>query len=354
MTIKMDAFKPLYITGAGTCCAVGMSVIAMDCALRAGVDHFQSSHFFDKHREPLRAAQLPDDGLRGNARLARFCTIAIDECQTNAAANNQQTIDWSQVPLLLLAAERERPHTDDQRYQKIFALIQTQLGMSFHPASRIIPAGRAGLGLALHEANQLLSTPPIKHVLIAGVDSYLDSHTINYLMQHNRVRTSSNSDGFIPGEAAGAVLVSQTTTQENHHLIAGLGLSEETGKPDGSVPSKATGLSQALTQALEQAGLPIKNYTLRFSDQNGESFFTREAAHAFTRVGMNGLQKLDALTTADCTGEIGAATGPLILAWATRKLVASQQAILHLANDDGLRMAVCIAHRRFTQQEKAA
>ncbi|WP_449520963.1 hypothetical protein [Cellvibrio sp.] len=341
--IQTQHFSPLYLHGAGICCAVGMSVAATDCALRANLDNFKSGNFFDNRREPLRVAQLPDESTRGNSRLANFCAIAIDECQSQANMRNKLPLDWNKTPLLLLAAERSRPHTDDSRYKKIFALVQERLECKFHPMSRIIPAGRAGLGLALLQAEELLNSQSIDQVLIAGADTFLDSHTISHFLQHNRLKSSDNSDGFIPGEAASAILVSHHRTSIDQLAITGLGVAEEAGSSSGKIPSKATGLSAALNKALDSTNTnTIESYTKRFTDQNGESFFTREAAHAFTRVGLRGLQKLDTLTFADSTGEIGAAMGPLMLAWASRALHYPHNALVHLANDDGLRTAIAL------------
>jgi 3-oxoacyl-[acyl-carrier-protein] synthase I len=335
-------FSPLYIQSAGACCPVGMSLAAADCALRANLDNFKSGNFFDKLHEPLRVAQLPDENVRGNSRLANFCAIAIDECIQQLKTQNNEALNWDETPLLLLAAERSRPHTDDNRYQKIFALIQEKIGCKFHPMSRIIPAGRAGIGLALQQAQVLLLQKDSRQVLIAGVDSFLDSHTISHFLQQARLRSSDNSDGFIPGEAASAILVSHHQTDSHQLAITGLGIAEESASQTNT-PSKAIGLSTALNQALDTAHInSIDSYTKRFTDQNGESLFTREAAHAFTRVGLRGLQKLDTLTIADTTGEIGAAMGPLMLAWATKRLQQPHNALAHLANDDGLRVAIAL------------
>ena len=51
-------------------------------------------------------------------------------------------------------------------------------------------------------------------------------------------------------------------------------------------------------------------------------------------------------TTADCVGEVGAATGPLMLAWLHHLLKQPDRlgdcGVIHLANDEGLRSAVVV------------
>jgi len=342
-------FKPMSISGAGVCCSIGMNLAAADCALRAGIDQFQQGNFYDLQNEPLRISQLNGDTSQGVTRLAKWCALAIEESIHNAFL--QSTVvppEHSSIPLLLLAAERERPHSNDNRYKEIFDGIQQQLGHCFHEHSRIIPAGRAGIGLALQLAQQWLATGAIQHVIIAGADSYLDNYTINFYLGKERLRTSTNSDGFIPGEAAAAILLRLSETDDSQQLtIRGLGLATEQGSLEGTTPNRAQALSQAFTDAIAQAGIATAQYQSRFSDQNGESYFAREAAHALTRLGTSGLPKLETYTIADCVGEVGAATAPLMLAWASRLLTKQKKvahaSILHLANDDGLRTAITIA-----------
>lgn len=332
---------PLYITSAGACSAVGMSLDATECALRAGLDHFQESHFYCTTGEPIRVACLHDVDIWGNSRLARWAALAIQECLAGAPGT-----DLASTPLLLLAAERERPHSDDQRYRDIYERLQQAMGCRFDNRSRIVANGRAGLGPALQLAAQWLAAGEARQVLLVGADSYLDAATIGHYLSAQRLLVPGNSDGFLPGEAAAAVLLNAQPVA-SCVAIQGLGVAREEGRPDGSVPNRAMGLTQALRQALENAPVAPGTWQLRFSDQNGEGYFAREASNAFTRLGRQGLRSLKTLTLADCVGEVGAATGPLMLAWASRLLLQAdapgQFALAHLANDEGTRTALALA-----------
>lgn len=332
---------PLYIHSAGACSSIGMSLDATECALRAGLDHFQESHFCCATGEPIRVACLHDVGIWGNSRLARWAALAINECLASAA-----NVDLANTPVLLLAAERERPHSDDQRYRDIYERLEQAMNRQFNNRSRIVANGKAGLGPALQLAMQWLSAGEVEHVLVVGADSYLDAATIGHYLSAQRLLVPGNSDGFIPGEAAAAVLLGARPVA---HCVAirGLGVAQEEGRPDGSVPNRAMGLTQALRQALETASVDPGAWQVRFSDQNGESYFAREASNALTRVGRQGLHMLKTLTLADCVGEIGAATGPLMLAWASRLLLQAeapgQFALAHLSNDGGTRTVMALA-----------
>lgn len=338
----MSATAPLYVLAAGACTAVGMSLAATDSALRAGMDHFRDSDFADRSHTPIRAASLMDERLWGKRRLAQWAALAIADCLRGAPAG----IDLTQVPVLLLAAERERPHSEDARYQAIYAELEGRLGLRFHPLSRIATLGRTAIGPALVLASEWLCSSDVPLVLVVGVDSYLDAASINHGLAQRRLRVHARSQGFIPGEAAAAVLLSAQPA--NAALaIRGVGVAHESGRIDGSVPSRAQGLSDAMRQAIAQSGLAAADFDLRLSDQNGEAFYAREAAHALARLGGDGLPQLHTLTLADCVGEIGAALGPLMLGWLGRLLPRADApgacALAHIASDDGTRVALALA-----------
>ncbi|TDR34959.1 3-oxoacyl-[acyl-carrier-protein] synthase-1 [Tahibacter aquaticus] len=333
--------QPLFVTGAGACTAIGMTLAATDCALRAGMDHFQESDFVCRDGDPIRVARLPDQTLWGKRRLARWAVCALDDCLRTA----QPRTDLSQTPVLLLAAERERPHSDDDRYRQIYAELETTLGARLHSHSRIVTLGRTGIGAALQLAHEWLLAGPAAEVVILGVDSYLDAATINHYLAQRRLLTYDNSQGFLPGEAAAAIRVSLTPAP-GALRIDGIGFGDEPGRIDGSTPSRALGLTRALRAVLEQSPIAPEAFDLRLSDQNGESFYAREAANAFTRLGTDGLHKLPTLTLADCVGEVGAALGPLMLGWVRLLFQRADRtggsALAHFAGDDGTRVALAL------------
>ena len=213
-------------------------------------------------------------------------------------------------------------------------------------SSRIIAAGRAGYGEALLQAAALIGHGASERVLLVGVDSLLNAATINHFLANERLLTEDNSDGFLPGEGAAALLVEASDSSQPGLHIAGVGRGQEPGRPDGSVPSRGTGLTDAIRGALRHAALDANALAFRISDQNGEAFYARDAANALTRASVPGGTRPDTLTTADCTGEIGAATGPLMTAWMHRAMPRDDGpghcGLIHLANDHGERAAIVL------------
>jgi 3-oxoacyl-[acyl-carrier-protein] synthase I len=342
----------LGIKAAGLCCAVGYHLNAAVCAIRASMDHFQQSEFQSQQHDKVVVARLPDDELWGQARVARWIELALSDCLSHTP-----DLDTTQVPLIWLAPDPERIGGDAQWYDTVFTQATKQLGKEFHPNSGVLPAGRAGLAGALHQVNRLLVEKNCQYVMLVGADTYLDATTINHYLRAERLQVPGNSDGFIPGEAAAAVLLkavssNQSTqyqgsdTSSDEIYILGYGAGQEPGRPDGSIPSRSEGLSQALRKAIQTSQLAHDDIEVRMSDQNGEVFFAREAANAFTRVAPVGAHQPALITMSDCMGEVGAATGVAMLAYLSRLLPYEHSpgdtAVLHLADDVGLRCAVVV------------
>lgn len=336
--------RPLGIAAAGLCCAVGYHLRAAHCALRANMDHFQESAFRSRSGEPILVARLPEANLWGQRRMARWLALALEDCLLDAPE-----LDTASVPLVWIAPEPARGGPDAQWWAPVFEHACAQLGRRFHPESTALVAGRAGLAAALAHCDTLMHEGGHSHVLLAGVDSYLDGATIERYLGTERLQIPGNSDGFIPGEAAAALLLDRAPKGRPGVRIAGYGEGQEEGRPDGSVPSRAQGLTAAIRNALSAAGSDYADLQFRLSDQNGEAFFAREASNAMTRVAPVGGQRLELLTLADCLGEIGAATGPAMLAYLSRHLAhhsaPGHRGLLHLANDDGRRAAAIVHYQ---------
>jgi 3-oxoacyl-[acyl-carrier-protein] synthase-1 len=332
------AWQPLAVHAAGLCCAVGYSLAAASCAIRAGMDHFQESPFIDNSGKTLLAAKLDLDDIWGPQRLAEMVSMAVRDCESGA-----EKIDPGSTVLIGIGAERGRPHTGEAQLKHVYRACEAQFQGTFHAASTLFPHGRAGIGDALWHAQASLRLPGVRRALLVGADSLLDAATIGYYLRQERILCSTNACGFIPGEGAGVILLGPARRAQPGLHITGVGRALEQARPDGQLPNRAMGLTAAIREACKQAHIDPTALDCCMNDQNGEPFFAIETANAHARVMRERDAILPLLQLADCTGETGGAAAAISLAYLTSLMERTdspgQRALLHFASDDGKRAA---------------
>jgi 3-oxoacyl-[acyl-carrier-protein] synthase-1 len=100
---------------------------------------------------------------------------------------------------------------------------------------------------------------------------------------------------------------------------------------------------QAFRSALLEAGCGLHELDLRITDVSGEQYYFKEAALALGRVMRQRKEEFDIWHAAECTGEIGAAAGPVALALADaachKAYAPGPNILFHASNDGGERTA---------------
>lgn len=335
--------RALRVAGSGMCCAVGWTAPAARAAIRAGLDRFGESEFFDTRGEPIIVARLPIGDVWGARRLAMMFEAAVTE-----AAAAVDGFDPATTALFLVVAEQGRPGYSDAWARDCLRACEAHFGASFHGTSGIFPLGRAGIAQALRRAQSSLEKGRVRHAVVAGVDSYLNAHTINSFLRRGRILASEANDGFIPGEGAGALVLTWPSEPEAGLHILGIGLADEVATINNDIPSRAVGLTAAMREALDQSGYRMSDFHFRMADIAGESFFFREAGNALARAFDMPLPQFPLLHVTDAIGETGAAVGPLSIAYLSdamaRGHVPGTRALLHFANDGSARAALVIEH----------
>lgn len=348
----------MQIVAGGLCCSLGYHLDAAVSAIRANMDHFQASNFYARSSTPVNVAMLSDD-IYGNERLARWLTFAIHDC-SKQIINGLSLLDVNKTAIVALGPDTSRPHCDSVELEELIhnAMLMQHVFIAPHNIEKsihqkrhkitTIMQSRTGLVEGLLQAARYLINKEAEQVLLIGVDSYLNSADINQLIKDQRLIIGGNSDGFIPGEAAAALLLRRSSADAPGLHIKGTGKGEEAGLYNGSVPCRSQGLSYALRAACDQAKILPERMKFHMSDQNGEQFYAKDIANAITRV-MYGGEKLPHLTLADKIGEVGSAAGPAMLAWLQRDMSnpsfsPGDTGIVHLANDNGARCAVVLRY----------
>jgi 3-oxoacyl-[acyl-carrier-protein] synthase-1 len=301
----------------------------------------------DNGGEWIIGSQVPlEKPWRGLSKLVHMAVPAIREClaQTDGARTES-------IPLLLCVAEAERPGRLQGLDEELFQLIQNELGVRFHPGSGTIPRGHVAGGLAMIEARRLLYDERARYCIIAGVDSMLMASTLAAYQDSNRLLTSKNSNGFIPGEAGCAVLVGRPSepsrTKQKELLCLGIGTGHEEATLESEKPLRANGLVQAFRAAFAEAGQTIADVDYRITDANGEQYWFKEAALAVTRTLRERKELFEIWHPVDCIGEIGAAIGPcsfaVALAALRKNYAVGRGPLCHLGGDDGERLALVLS-----------
>jgi 3-oxoacyl-[acyl-carrier-protein] synthase I len=337
----MTYAEEIVIVATGAVTSIGLSAASACAAVRSSMDNFSETHFIDEVGEPLLGAVVPPnllalpeeaDGsiLGGAGKLAAMFVRAARECVTAGGG-----IDATRTALLLVGPELNRPGVTLARLQECFDACQTAVGKAFHSSSRITQIGNPGLVAALDYARELLSathasagaqkpTHPIQAVLVAGVDSFLNTEDINAALSQERLLTSQNSDGFIPGEGAVCLLVrrlSELAPLDSAGLprpavlrVAGAGLTQETESWESGRPNTGKALSKAMRMALQAAKLAAHEIHHRFSDASGKEFFMDESTYAWGRnLRAPSPKGYSSVGIGGNVGEIGAAMGPMLI-----------------------------------------
>ena len=182
----------------------------------------------------------------------------------------------------------------------------------------VIETGHAAGAMALQAAWEAVRGGA-EFALAGGVDSYTDAETLEWLEANEQVHSAgedNNPYGFIPGEAAGFVLLASAAAAERYKLPTALELlttatTRETKLIKTGAVCTGEGLA-ALFRALAGEPPTVKADHL-YCDMNGEPYRADEFGFGTIRAG--GLfRDTSAFTTpADCWGDVGAASGPLFL-----------------------------------------
>ncbi|MCU7936501.1 MAG: hypothetical protein KZQ99_16765 [Candidatus Thiodiazotropha sp. (ex Dulcina madagascariensis)] len=331
----------LAITGCGLVTGVGLSASASCAAIRCAIDNFQETRFIDKGGEWIMGCEAPlEKPWRGRNKLIKMAASAISECLADRPG-----IDPENTPLLLCLPEQSRPGRLIDDDNQFFLDLQNELGMEFHVKSRVIAAGHVSLAIAFKHAGVFIDEPEIEQVMVAATDSLLVRDTLSHYEESDRLLTSNNSNGFIPGEAGAALVLESSSAVSGAHLCClGLGFGVESSHVDSEEPLKAEGITTAIRESLQDAGCEMGDLDFRITDCAGEQYHFKEASLAQSRTLRTPKESFDIWHPADCVGEVGSAQGAIMIAVlraaCEKGYTLGSRMYVQLGNDDGKRSAM--------------
>ena len=338
--------QTLAIIKSGMMSAVGLSAPATCAAIRCGFDNVQETRFMDTGGEWIMGSQVPlEKPWRGKSKLLRLIEPSIRECLTDL-----DTAEICHIPLLLCLPEDGRPGRLDGLDDSLFDDIADASGLNFHANSAIISNGCVGGAQAVKQAFTLIFNIRHPYCLIVGVDTFLTAGTLAAYEEKDRLLTSKNSNGFIPGEGGAAVLVGAASMHRQTELtIKGIGFGKEEATIDSEQPLRADGMVQAFNGAFLTSGLSMRDMNYRITDANGEQYKFKEGDLAVTRTLRDHKGEIDIWHPAECIGEVGAATIPFIIGVAEAAVrkgySGGKHALCHFSNDNGDRAAIILSSK---------
>ncbi|QQZ41618.1 3-oxoacyl-ACP synthase [Pseudomonas sp. SK3(2021)] len=349
----------LSVLGHAMLTALGADGPSTCAAMRAGISGAREANLWDfTVGENLQAARTRmHQWWEGPTMVPELAAPVIRQCWQQALQLGlaQGTDDAPAVPVLIILPPVDRPHRSPELDQLVLDGLAQRFGHPLPQGSRTVAHGRTGILPALRTAHELLSNHVAAACIVVGVESFLRQVLVEHYIEQDRLLCGTHSNGFMPGEAACAVLVARHGTHPADELvIVGTGSGQEPSGDGGSAdnPVRGEGLTQAIRQALSEAGIVFHDLNFSISDLNGEHFKFKEAAFAagrLDRLPPDGHSRrprgfMETWHPVEGIGEVGAAIFPCLLGWAfeagLKGYAPSQHALLHAGEDNGERVAL--------------
>ncbi len=327
----------LHIQAAGMVTCVGLDAASSCAAMRGRLDGFAETRFMGPDGEWLIGGGVPlPKNWIGLKRMAHLAAGALSDLRSQ----NHAALDGA--PILLCLAEEDRPGRPVPDPAALARLVAEILNLPALPRLQVIAHGRPSGFVALDRARRLIAAGE-DPVVILGLDSYLTAQSVAHYLGRNRLLVPGNANGFIPGEAAAAILC---TAAPGPLRLTGLGLAREVAHiyngadRDGmDLPLRGDGMTRAYQIAMEQAQVDLAHVEYRISDLIGEQYFFKQAALASLRLERGRTPFQDLWSPAENLGNIGAAVVPVMLAQLltaeARGYTPGSPALMEGSGDDG-------------------
>lgn len=308
--------SPVFVAALGASTPLGRDAWASAAAVRAGISAFvEHPYMIDSAGVPMRVAVAPwlDPALGGSERFQALLFPAIKQ----ALAPLEAHVGRSLRVALSLGLPAPRPGLD-ANLERALALAMRDHFPGRFAALASFPVGHAGGLLALDAALVSLARSAFDVCVVAGVDSYIEPETLEWLETQEQLHsagTLNNAWGFIPGEAAGALLLVRRETAEQLGLtslarVLGVGKATEANRIKTATVCIGEGLTTAFRSALVHLP-PGHTISDVYCDMNGEPYRADEYGFCALRTKEAFEAVSEFVAPADCWGDVAAAGGPL-------------------------------------------
>ncbi len=309
--------ETIHIVGLGARTAVGLSAPMSAASVRAGLSRIgEHPYMIDRAGEAMvvaRATYLSAE-VGGVERFVALAEPAVQE-----ALAPLQNVNTRVEPMpFIVGLPAQRPGLPTNLAERVTNhLKNTAHGtLRFSEAQTFLCGHSAGL-MAIQEGAQRIGEGRAEFCLVGGIESYLESETLEWLDEHEQLHSEKNKWGFIPGEAAGFCLLASARALEKYRLrTLGRILAAATARETNLIKTDSVCTGEGLTKAFRDAlrSLPSQQRVDHvICDMNGERYRADEYGFTVARTSEHFVDATDFLAPADCWGDVGAASGPLFI-----------------------------------------
>ena len=338
----LSGLGAVAVAGVGARSAIGANAPETSRAARAGIGNLTERSFLRGRRTGAPVTAALDAGLDPRVpplvRLQVLATAAALEALDAAGATANG------LPLgLLCAMSPDRPGLDVRARHEVVQAVAKNIGPSVsHRHCQILATGHDGGVAAMFHAARMLNRREIGACLVGGVESCADLAFLDWLDWQGRLKSEDRPFGIFPGEAAAFLLLLPAHLvpadgDARRPWIASLAHGHEPTPWYTGRPSLARGLTTAIAGVFAPPALKPLRADVVYADLNGEPWRADEWTAAYLRTAENHGEPLHMRHPADCWGDVGAASAPLLMAMAALEVahprMRSRSALVFTASD---------------------
>ena len=217
---------------------------------------------------------------------------------------------------------------------------------------QVFPHGHAAGFSALAAAVAQLKNGVIEACLVGGVESYFHADTMEWLDANRQLAGSVSRSGFVPGEGAGFCLLMAEQVMARLGLkplarVSAVATGKETKLIKTSDICLGEGLSETVRNAVSNLRPPEERVNDLFCDINGERYRNEEWGFVCLRLSQYFDDPTAYRSPAECWGDMGAASGPLLAMLVCQAYVRGYsqgpRAMLWASSEGGRRGAAVLA-----------
>lgn len=310
----------MYVIKCGNCTPLGERAGVTAASVRAGFSEISIiPEIEDNNWEPIRLG-LASYIHKSKQLEDQFNELAQPAFEEAVSPLGELSFTSNILPVLIGLPE-DRPGLLNQIEAVVEQPIKEALeSLNLTPQVEFIKFGHTSGISALEKAFELMET--YEFCMIGGVDSYNNISTIRWLENDiERLFCTANKKGFIPGQAAGFVLLASEPAIKKYKLsplakIFSCAAAEEENSFESGKLSTGRGLTKTIRQNLKSIPDEVKIDEI-YSTLNGEFYHTQEYAYAVLNIGERIKEVSNLVAPYICWGDIGAASVPVLIGLAT-------------------------------------